>query len=306
MIPVLLVIGGTGFIGHHIAIKGISEGFKVYSISRKKPENIRFVEGVEYHYLDLLDIKRLKNFLKSKSINYVVNTVGYIDHTLFKDGGDYVFENHFITTKNLLESLNKKYLKCFVHLGSSDEYGDNQSPQNEEQRESPISPYSLAKVSSCHLLQMLYKTEKFPAVILRLFLVYGPNQNEKRFLPYLIKNSLRDNKFSVTLGEQIRDYCYVKDVINAIFLTFKTKSVLGNVINIASGNPIKIRKVIETVIDIVGKGKPSFGDVKYRFNESMSLYANIAKAKKLLNWEPQYSLGKGLSETIDWISLNEK
>ena len=79
---------------------------------------------------------------------------------------------------------------------------------------------------------MLYRSENFPAVILRLFLVYGPNQNEKRFLPYLIKNSLRDNKFPVTLGEQIRDYCYVKDVINAIFLTFKTKSVLGNVINI--------------------------------------------------------------------------
>ena len=150
----------------------------------------------------------LNKFLKSSKIEYVVNTSGYIDHTLFKDGGEIIFENHFISTKNLLNNLNKQYLKCFLHLGSSDEYGDNQSPQKEDQRESPISPYSFSKVAICHLLQMLLKLKIYSN--LRLFLVYGPTQNEKRFLPNLIKNSLNDRIIPTTLGEQVRDFCYVK------------------------------------------------------------------------------------------------
>ena len=137
------------------------------------------------------------------------------------------------------------------------------------------------KVAICHLLQMLHKTENFPAVILRLFLVYGPTQNEKRFLPNLIKNSLNDRIIPTTLGEQVRDFCYVKDVVRAIFLTLENKKAIGNVINIASGNPIKIKEIIKKVVFLVGKGKPSFGAVDYRPNESMSLYANISKAKDI-------------------------
>ena len=303
--PILLIVGGTGFIGHHIAREAIKRGFKVYSISKNPPNKYRFVDGVEYLYSKVLNNIELNKFLKRIKIEYVVNTSGYIDHTLFKDGGEIIFENHFISTKNLLNNLNKQYLKCFLHLGSSDEYGDNQSPQKEDQRESPISPYSFSKVAICHLLQMLYKTENFPAVILRLFLVYGPTQNEKRFLPNLIKNSLSDKIIPTTFGEQVRDFCYVKDVVRAIFLTLENKKAIGNVINIASGNPIKIKEIIEKVVCLVGKGKPYFGAVDYRPNESMSLYANISKAKKILNWQPEYKLQKGLHETIDWISSNE-
>lgn len=306
MRPVLLVVGGTGFIGHHIAREAISRSFKVYSISRNAPSDFRKLKGIEYHYIDLLNKIELNNFLKKSKIDYVVNTVGCIDHKLFKDGGEIIFENHFISTKNLIDSLDKEYLKCFIHLGSSDEYGDNKSPQMEDQRESPISPYSFSKVATCHLLQMLFKTENLKAVILRLFLVYGPTQNEKRFLPQLIKNSLNNQKIPTTFGEQIRDFCYVKDVVRAIFLTLENKKALGHVINIASGNPTSIKEIVEKVVGLVGKGEPSFGSVQYRSNESMSLYANINKAKKILNWQPEYKLQKGLQETIDWISSNGK
>ena len=305
MSPKLLVVGGTGFIGHHVAKQGIYSGFKVFSISKNPPNPDRLVKGVEYFYIDLLDLKKLKDFFCDKEIDFIVNTVGYIDHTLFKSGGDYIFDNHFTTTKNLINSINRDYLKCFIHLGSSDEYGENPSPQKEDLRESPISPYSFAKVSICHLLQMLERTENFPAIILRLFLVYGPSQNEKRLLPNLIKNCIKGKSIPVTLGEQIRDFCYVEDVVRAIFLIFKKRNIKGNVINIASGEPIELKKIISLVRDLIGKGHPLFGALEYRKKESMSLYADISKAKKLLNWEPKYSLEKGLIETINWFKSNE-
>ncbi len=301
----LLVVGGTGFIGYHVAKRAICKGFDVYSISRNRPVPLREVKGVKYKFLDLLNYQDLKKFLNNKKIDYVINTSGCINHTLFKDGGNHVFENHFSATKNLINLLDREHLKCFIHLGSSDEYGKNISPISEIQRESPISPYSFAKVATSYLLQMLKITEQFPAIILRLFLVYGPAQDKERFLPNLIINSLKNNNISITLGEQIRDYCYIEDVLNAIFLSFDNRNnALGNVINIASGNPIKIKEMVCKVNSLIGKGKPLFGSIKYRENESMSLYADINKAKKLLNWKPIYKIDEGLKETINWYREN--
>ena len=70
----------------------------------------------------------------------------------------------------------------FVQIGSSDEYGNIKAPQHEESREHPISPYSIGKLASTQFLQMLHRTEGFPAVILRPFLIYGPGQDNKRFI----------------------------------------------------------------------------------------------------------------------------
>tara|TARA_Y100000991_G_C21975409_1_gene351906 strand:- start:2155 stop:3078 length:924 start_codon:yes stop_codon:yes gene_type:complete len=304
MKPILLVVGGTGFIGYHVAKRAMNEGFDVYSISRNPPIPLREVKGVEYNFFDLLNNEHLKKFLNDKEFNYVVNTSGCINHQLFIDGGNKVFENHFFATKNLIHFLNRKKLKSFIHLGSSDEYGDNISPISEIQRESPISPYSFAKVATSHMLQMLQRTEQFPAVILRLFLVYGPTQDKERFLPNLIINSLRNNDIPITFGEQLRDFCYVNDVVNAIFLSFDKENALGNIINIASGDPIKIKEMVIRVNSLIQKGKPLFGSIKYRTNESMSLYADIRKAKKVLNWKPTYKIEHALKETVNWYKEN--
>ena len=108
---------------------------------------------------------------------------------------------------------------------------------------------------------MLHKTEAFPVVILRLFLAYGPNQNEQRFLPQIIISCLNEKRFPTSSGEQLRDFCYVEDVVRAIYLVFENDFVNGEILNIASGKPVSIRKIIQTVRDIIGKGEPCFGDV---------------------------------------------
>ena len=146
---------------------------------------------------------------------------------------------------------------------------------------------------------MLFRTEGFPGVILRLFLTYGPNQDEKRFLPQIIKACLRGDDFPVSEGFQYRDFCYVEDVIRAILLALRTNDVEGNVFNIASGRPVLIRSVIENVQQYVGRGRPLFGEIPYRPEESMSLYANIQKAADLLGWFPEVTFEMGLKLTIE-------
>lgn len=295
----LLIAGGTGFIGQNVAKQALNKGFKVTIISKNKPSLFNKIDKVEYINVDMNNKKSLFLKLKDRSFNYVINLSGYVDHTSYFNGGNKIFDVHFNGTVNLVESINIKNLKNFIQIGSSDEYGSNISPQKEQMREKPISPYSCAKVASTHFLQMLHKTQKFPVIILRLFLVYGIGQKNNRFIPQVIEGCLKKKSFPVSSGNQIRDFCYIDDVVKAIISSLNNKKSFGEVINIASGNPIKIKHVINNVIKKVGFGKADFGKIKYRDFENMKLYADITKAKKLLNWKPVIKLDQGLDLMIN-------
>ena len=300
-IPRLLVIGGTGFIGHHLLKTVQQKGWEITSISLNSPTKGRYVDGVRYLHFDMSDRILVKRNLVEE-FNYVVNLSGYINHRLFMDDGRRLIETHFIALQNLLEFLPRGKLERFVQIGSSDEYGNKKAPQHEDLREQPISPYSLAKVASTYFLQMLHQTENFPSVILRLFLTYGPGQDMQRFLPQTIRGCLEDNPFPTSSGEQLRDFCHVDDTITAIMHALDASKVEGEVFNIATGKPITIREVIQKVCKITGYGNPQYGHLPYRPGENMALYANISKAKKFLHWEPEITLDEGLKKTIDWYT----
>lgn len=298
--PRILVTGGTGFIGYHLLEAVKSLGWDVTSVSLHFPAEGRFIEGVRYLCVDITDAKQVKKYL-SEEFDYVVNLGGYVDHTLFCDGGRSLIKVHFTALQNLVEFIPRNGLKRFIQIGSSDEYGDVSSPQHEKLREKPISPYSLAKVSSTHFLQMLHRTERYPAVILRLFLCYGPGQDYKRFLPQVIKGCLQDKVFPTSLGMQLRDFCYVGDIVDAIIKAMNVDESNGHVINIASGLPVTIREMIEMVVKKIGKGRAEFGAYHYRPGENMSLFANIEKAERVLGWKPSICHDEGLNYTIKWF-----
>ena len=303
-VPHMLVIGGTGFIGHHLLKTAKNKCWQTTSVSLNSPTEERFVDDVRYLHFDMTDCDLVKKYL-DEDFDYVVNLGGYIDHQLFREGGRDLIETHFTALQNLLEFLPRQNLKLFVQIGSSDEYGNAPAPQNEELREQPISPYSLAKVASTHFLQMLHRTENFPAVILRLFLTYGPGQDEGRFLPMIIRGCLDNNEFSTSAGEQLRDFCYVEDTVQAILLALITNKAVGEVINVASGEPVSILTMIDKVCKFTSYGKPQYGEVPYRNGENMALYANVEKAEKYLQWKPKTKLDQGLQETIDWYKNNK-
>jgi nucleoside-diphosphate-sugar epimerase len=298
--PHLLVIGGTGFIGHHLLRAASQRDWEITSVSLNSPTEIRFVDAVEYLHFDLND-RALVNKYLNEDFDYVVNLGGYIDHKLFMEGGRALIDAHFSALQNLLEVLPRHRLKRFVQIGSSDEYGNAPAPQHEKLREQSISPYSLAKTASTHFLQMLNYTENFPSVILRLFLTYGPGQDSSRFLPQIIRGCLDDTTFPTSTGLQLRDFCYVGDTVSAIMRTLVVPEAVGNIINIGSGDPVSIRNIIEKIRTLTGYGKPQYGEVPYRIGENMSLYANISKAKRILKWESSTNLDTGLKKTIDWF-----
>jgi UDP-glucose 4-epimerase len=294
----LLVIGGSGFIGSHVCRIARTRGYAVTALSLREPASR--VEGVRYRAANLADRELVGAELAGQPFEYIVNCGGYVDHRAYFAGGRDVIETHFEGLQNLVDSVDRNCLRRFVQIGSSDEYGDAPAPQAENVREAPISPYSLAKVAATHFLEMLWRTDRFPAVTLRLFLTYGPGQGSQRFLPQIIDGCLKDQRFPVSEGRQQRDFCYVDDVVDGILGALEAPAVCGRVVNLASGVPITVRAAVERIRDLVGKGEPDFGRVPYRTGENMALWADVELARELLRWNPQVSLGEGLARTIEY------
>jgi nucleoside-diphosphate-sugar epimerase len=298
--PRLLVVGGSGFIGRHVVDRALGLGWRVTSLSLRQPAPT-WETGVHAICGNAADEHELKQALGGCAFEYVVNCGGYIDHTPYCTGGRRTLDSHLSSVLNLAQTLDRSVLRGFVHMGSSDEYGRNAAPQIETQREAPISPYSLSKVAATHLLQMLHRTESFPSITLRLFLTYGPRQDEGRLLPQIIAGCLKGSAFPTSWGEQVRDFCYVHDTVDAIFAALENPAARGEVINIGSGQPIRVREVIDVIRRLIGQGEPQYGRIAYRPGENMELYADIVKAQTLLRWSPATPLALGLEQTIQWF-----
>ena len=294
----LLLVGGTGFLGFHIAREAKKRGYKITSLSLKKPKKKRFIKGVKYIRADISSLKILKAKVNS-NFEYIINAGGYGIHPKFGKSGDELIKSHYSGLKNLIEILSKKKIKRFVQIGSSAEYGKVESPINEKIKCYPNTPYAIAKNLCTNFLLNLYEEKKFPVTILRLFQVYGPHQDKNRVIPFLITNCLKDNRFPTTSGNQLCDFIHVDDVVSAIFKCVSSSKAKGEIFNIGTGKTIKIKKLITYIQKNVGKGKPIIGKYEYKKGTNMKHYPNIKKAKKLLLWEPKIKFLNGLKRTIE-------
>ena len=290
----ILIVGGTGFIGYHLAKKSLKKGWKVTSISSKRPRKKRYLPQVKYIICDITKKKSLRKNIQ-KSFNYVVNLGGYVDHSNRK----ITFKSHYIGCKNLTEIFLKKELIAFVQMGSSAEYGNVKSPQKENAKCKPKSVYGQDKLLSSTYLIDLFKKQKFPSTILRLYNTYGSRQDLNRFIPIVISGCTKNKKFPCSIGNQVRDFLHIDDVVDAILKSLTNKNARGQIINIGSGKPRIIKKIIEYIKKISKGGYPLFGKVKLRRDEILTVYPDINKARNKIGWRPKISFKKGLKVTID-------
>lgn len=293
----ILIVGGTGFLGYHLAKKCIEKGWNVTSISTSKPKKIRFLSKIKYLIFDISKKKLIKKLIKY-DYDYVVNFGGYVNHNEKLK----TYKSHYIGCKNLVDFFLDKKIESFIQIGSCVEYGYNKSPQNENKVfdiNKLKSTYGKAKLSAANYLLKKYEEQNFPCTILRLYLVFGPRQDFNRFIPSVIKGCLEDSLFPCSSGNQFRDFLYVDDLINAILKCFKNKNSKGEIINIGSGNPMQIKKIVLLIQSIIKRGKPNFGKIKLRKDEILNLFPDIKKAKIKINWKPQSNFFESIVRTIN-------
>lgn len=289
----ILIIGGTGFIGYHLAKACLKKGWLVSSFSTSKPKKFRKLNGINYISGDISkekDLYRIK-----ENYNYVVNLGGYVDHS----NKIKTFKSHYQGTKNLAKFFLKKRINVFVQMGSSSEYGKIKSPHNEKDLGNPKSYYASSKLKASNFLLNYFHKYNFPVIILRLYQAYGPKQSINRLIPITISNCIFDKTFPCTTGVQYRDFIFIDDVIKAIIKCLTTKKkVIGQIFNLGTGNPFKVKSIIQKISSLIKKGNPQFGRLKMRKDETLKIFPDIKKIKNILGWSPKVTLNVGIKKTL--------
>ena len=155
-----------------------------------------------------------------------------------------------------------------------------------------------------HILNYFYKEKGLKIINLQLEYVYGPKDDDSKFIPNVIKNILNGKAINASLGMQKRDFIYVSDIVNAIDKAVNFLKSMDNdfiTFEIGTEESISLRDFVTKVENLSSKqAYVNWGSLAYRKNEIYDSKADIKKAKKLLGWQPKYNLNEGLKKTIDW------
>ena len=291
----ILITGGTGFIGSHLVNFLKKKKYNIVVLHTKKIEKLKKIKGVKYIKFNISSKREYKKINK-QYFSHVINLAGYVNHKNKKK----TFLSHYEGLKNLSNFFLNSKIKSFIQIGTGGEYGKLKSPHNEKNKweKKFDSTYSKAKYLATKHLINLFKKKNFPCTILRVYQAYGPNQSTNRFLPILITNCLKNRKFDTSDGKQLRDFIYIKDLIKVIYKCLGNKKTIGQIINVGSGKPIRIKDIILIVQKICKGGLPQFGKVLLRKDESKIFYPDINKLRKILKFKPNISFKKGLKLTI--------
>ena len=293
----VLITGATGFIGRHLVNALLKEKANISIICREK---IALNQNISAYVGDLTDSKFINKVVNEANPKKIFHLAALVNPSRDIKLLDEIFKVNFFGTVNLLNSLKDVNYDSFVFSSTAEVYGNNKIPFKENMLLSPLSPYSLSKASSEIFCNMLHKNNSYPITILRLFLVYGPGQKTDRFLPQLLTTLLKNKEFSMTKGQQKRDYIFIDDVVEVLIKASLIKKARGETINICSGKQFSIKEIADTVSRILNVKNLIRHNLPYRQYEQLDYCGDTTKAKKILNWESKTDLDIGLKKTIEW------
>ena len=302
----VLVTGAAGFIGSHLVRQLIKEGVEIHILLRKGSNPFRISDLMANLVVwegDLGDYHSVHSCIRNSKpqIIFHIATVRNVERDLGLFDG--MIDTNIKGTINLMKAVidERVALECFINTGTCEEYGDAPVPFREEQRETPVSPYSASKVATTYICQMLFKTTGLPIITLRPFLTYGPYQDTDMFIPSLISHCIERKDFPMTEGDQTREFNYIDDIIDAYLLAVTSPHAIGEIINIGNGIEYRIRDVAEKIVKMMGYPiHLLIGALPKRAGESSHFFCSNEKAKKLLGWSPKIDIDEGLKRTIGW------
>ncbi len=310
----LLITGGTGFIGSHLAEYCVSKGYKVTVFDRYNPifnlgnlSSSKYNKKIKFVFGDIRDFDSVdKEVRKSDVVLHLAALIGipysYVSPLAY-------LKTNVEGTYNILESVRRNNTSKLILTSTSEVYGTAKYvPIDENHPLQAQSPYSASKMSADQLAISYNLSFGLPVTILRPFNTFGPRQSLRAVIPTIINQAISGkNILNLGITKAKRDFNYITDIVNAFEKSIRSKKDIGQIINIGSGYEISIEELAKKIYAIMGlplkihKDKRRFRPVK---SEVFRLRASNKKAKKLLKWNPKYSnkrgLEKALIETINW------
>jgi len=317
----ILITGGAGFIGSNLSEVLLEKGNTVIcldNLATGRKENIaHFLSNPNYTFIEG-DIRNLTDCHQSvKNVDYVLHqaALGSVPRSI-KDPitSNDVNVSGFL---NMLVASRDAGIKRFIYAASSSTYGDSESlPKVEETIGKPLSPYAITKYVNELYADVFSKTYGLETIGLRYFNVFGrkqdPNGAYAAVIPKFVSQFMAGESPIINGdGEYSRDFTYIDNVIQANILCMLTenKEAINTVYNVAFGERNTLNDLITYLKESLSEFDPKIKDIQVaygpnRVGDIPHSLASIDKAKNLLNYNPQYSLKKGLEEAIKWYWNN--
>ena len=315
MKPHILITGGAGFIGSSLASQLLKEDIRVTVIDnfdpfydrRIKDQNLQELlehPNFIFHEVDICNLADLRAELSGDydTIVHIAAKAGV--HPSVKDPISYQQVN-VLGTQHMLEIAKEKDIKQFVFASSSSVYGVNPNvPWKEtDQNMLPISPYASSKLS-CELLGHVYTNlYGIRFIALRFFTVYGPKQRPDLAIHKFARKIMNGEPIPVYGdGSSRRDYTFIGDILKGVRAAMDYRDSLYEIINLGNHQTVSLSEMIET-IETVFEKKAIINRLPNQPGDVPQTYADISKAKRLLNYEPSTSFREGIEQFRDWMRV---
>lgn len=302
----IIITGGAGFIGSHIAEYWVNQGSEVIILDNLRTgytENIPLNKNVNFVKESITNKKVVFELLEGA--DYVFNLAALVSVPESIDNPVECNEINVLGLINLLEASKKFNIKKIVHSSSAAVYGENpELPKKTSMKPEPKTPYGITKLDGEYYCQFYHNSFGVNSVSLRYFNVFGPRQDPKSqyaaAIPIFISKAIKNEQIIIYGdGLQTRDFVFVKDVVEANVLA-ATNNKLFDVYNVANGNSITILELAELIIketnsksEIVFKPERA-GDIKHSL-------ADREATRKELGFSPKIELREGIRRTIEFF-----
>lgn len=304
---IVLVTGGAGFVGSHIAAALNERGARVRivdDLSTGYPENIAEIgSDIEFINASVADTAALNRAMDGVELVFHEAAIPSVPRSVAKP-----VETHNASvngTFSLLLAARDHKVRRVVYAASSSAYGDQaESPKHEGMRPDPLSPYAVAKLVGEYYCQVFTRIYGLETVALRYFNVFGPRQDPgsqysgviSRFI-LALQNHERPTIYGD--GEQTRDFTYIANVVDANLRAAEASEAAGRVINIANGKSVSVNEVLATLQKLTGSHQLA-EYAPARAGDVRDSLADLTLARSALGYKPLVGLEDGLRLTLDW------
>lgn len=311
----ILVTGGAGFIGANFAIYMVQKypGYNIIVYDKltyagnmdnllaiSDEPNYKFEKG------DICDLVRVNEVIEQYEIDTIVNFAAetHVDRSILDP--DAFVKTSVYGTYVLLEAAKQHGLERYHQISTDEVYGDIPEGQSslEDDPVRPRSPYAASKASADLMVQAYHITYGLPTTISRGSNNIGPYQYLEKVIPLFTTNALEDKPLPVYGdGRQQREYQHVLDHCRAIDLVLH-KGTIGEVYNIGTGVEVENMRMVEILLDTLGKPRSLIRHVTDRPGHDRRYSLNIGKIRAL-GWEPQITPEEAIASTVRWYADNE-
>lgn len=299
----ILVTGATGFVGACVARRLVLSGHEVHVTTRVDSNCWRLsglLNDLRLHYCDLRDEEKVTGLVLQSRPEAIFHMATYGGYSVQQDSLT-TFQTNFLGTMNLVRACEKIDYTCFINTGSSSEYGLKSHPMAEIDLLEPRGDYGVTKAATTLFCRSEAMTKGLPIATFRIFSPYGPWDDPKRMIPYVISCKLQGVAPRLSNPAFIRDYIHIDDVVAAYEAALAVPITPGEILNIGSGVQHSLGEVVGSIDELLPNDPPLWGATEAKRDEPTCWVADITRARATLRWQPGVELRTGLRDTVEWM-----